>query len=183
MLKHKILTHDVMEKRRINCDLKFVMCETATHLLFECPIAIATQVWNWISTKLNHPIMKRFHWNLMIQYHSLGMTLEEWRKRRFVCTRWFLWKQRNELIFRVRKIQPQQVVVSISQEVRLWARFCWVLVQEISQEVRIWASFLLSFTYWYRSMHISVWAVTHLGTFYLMQLATKNHGKKKKVKK
>lgn len=52
----KILTHDVIERRRVHCNMRCLMCndcpvESALHLLFLCPYA--SSIWRIISATLN----------------------------------------------------------------------------------------------------------------------------------
>ena len=59
-LKQRIITHDQMARRGINCDLPYVMCntcacETTRHLLFEC--SYVKSVWNCMATRYRNQLM------------------------------------------------------------------------------------------------------------------------------
>lgn len=59
-LKGKLLTHDVMLRRGMQCDLGCVLCascqlETIYHIMFQCDYA--RRFWSWYSRILGYSIM------------------------------------------------------------------------------------------------------------------------------
>lgn len=133
MLRQRILTHDIMQRRRIGCEGKCVLCdscplETLIHLLFTCPYA--TQVWTFVSAELNIPLLKPMEtaestWSESWKIESRQPNLKkEDRMRWFKCTCWLIWKERNGMIFRGKARWPRELAQAIMQEGKLWARYC-----------------------------------------------------------
>lgn len=118
LLKGKVLTRDVMRRRKFNCDLGCEMCnhnhpETSIHLFFTC--RFATNIWS----KLGRPTNINY---LTIQ--------EAWEKEAvtdpilIASAIWEIWKSRNLKMFENRMAPIDVTVQWIVQEATLWKKFC-----------------------------------------------------------
>lgn len=98
--------------------------ETVMHLLFECPYA--TKVWRRISIMMSRTIF-RMEQNLQDTWlgQVRGDRYADWKiygPVLIVCGCWLIWKQRNEMIFRGRKLPPGKLAERIVQKAMLWRR-------------------------------------------------------------
>lgn len=99
-----------------------IMCqncpiESALHLFFLCPYAM--NVWWLICSKLGFQLFKPHDTVEQIRYESLAAyknssngwvaTWIMW----FVCVTWFLWKERNERVFRGERRQPNYILAEM----------------------------------------------------------------------
>lgn len=128
MLKDKLLSHEVMERRHIHCELKCVVCndcpkKSSLHLLFLC--AYATHVWFIVSNMLGYRLM---HQAMTVQDIWLvsreargGKKKKEWVTQ-FMCTLWSLWKHRNEVVFGGTRVEPRILAERIVQDCELWMK-------------------------------------------------------------
>ncbi|XP_078156578.1 uncharacterized protein LOC144552471 [Carex rostrata] len=128
LLRNKILTHDVMETRRMNCVLGCVMCdncpvESGLHLLFLC--TYATHVWFIISNMLGYRIMKPSFSVQEVWYESRqgrgNVQMKQWVTQ-FLCTLWGLWKHRNHVVFGGTRLEPRVLAGRIIEECQLWTQ-------------------------------------------------------------
>ena len=118
LLKGKVLTKDVMRRRKFNCDPRCEMCnhnlpETAIHLLFSC--RFAANIWSKLGRHTNRGY-------LTIQ--------EAWEKEAITdpiliaCAIWEIWKCRNLKIFENKMVPIDVTVQWIVHEATLWKKFC-----------------------------------------------------------
>lgn len=133
MLKEKILTHDVMEKINIRCNLEYVLCqtcplETAKHLLFLC--SYADKVWRRLAGRLDYHVCTVSDSMQSTWENSLkkirGRQLD-WLKRGpilFLCSCWHIWRQRCEKIFREKLMPPERMADRILQDAEQWNKYC-----------------------------------------------------------
>lgn len=115
-LKGKLLTHDRMHEKGITSELSCATCakctfETAMHLFFQCSYASA--FWSRVNMVIGHRIM--------IEGNSVQLTFDRsWRNYRgrlqrqtwntyFIAACWFLWKERNSMIFNRKLRDPKWV--------------------------------------------------------------------------
>lgn len=133
LLKKRLLTHDIMARRRMHCEARCVMCvtcsqETAHHLFFRCRYAM--MVWRGISSSKGTEMLTVGNsvqqiWDKSWEKFSRGAAVErkEWAAL-FMCTLWNLWKQRNNKIFSD-KCKPAIILVhQIIEEAQLWLKYC-----------------------------------------------------------
>lgn len=130
-LKGKILTHDVMLRRGMQCDLECVMCqschlETALHLLFHCEYA--TNFWMWYSGILGYSIM---HISNSVQRTvSKSWSACKGRVARkewgvfFYSGVWMIWKERNNKIFEGKNLDARGAAYKAWNESLLWIQNC-----------------------------------------------------------
>ena len=115
MIRGRILTQDVLRKRKIHCELRCIMCRN-------CPIKCST------STNLGFQIFKPGLTVEQIWYNSLEaykntcngaeITWIMW----FICVAWFIWRKRNERVFR-NVARPTNILVQkILLEGHLWSK-------------------------------------------------------------
>jgi len=131
LLQDKLLTHEVMVRRSINCERRCVMCdtcelETAVHLILSC--SYAERVWRYLDTQLGFKIMVPREtmgdtWDGSKRSRPRAVGKISWTSR-FMCALWMLWKQRNEKIFRNKRTPPALLADKILQEGNLWMRYC-----------------------------------------------------------
>lgn len=132
LLKQKILTKDVMQRRNMGSDSGCEMCQncpskSALYLLFLCPTAV--EAWYEMSAKMGY--------KLMVPNSSIRQIWTESRdqaKRRnktckreweyyFACIYWHLWKRRNEKIFTGKMTSSRVLAERIVHEGRMWDYF------------------------------------------------------------
>lgn len=128
VLKSKILT------RGMNYGIHCSLCqnspiESIAHVLYLCPYAVS--VWFNVAKLLKRPIMKpsgmveniwNSSWDMV---RSTGvMPISEWYVR-FICTAWFIWKQRSRVVFGDQCLGTIIVASRCVEEMRLWPLFCW----------------------------------------------------------
>lgn len=119
LLKKRLLTHDIMARRRMRCEQKCVMCvtcsqETAYHLFFRR--RYATMVWRGISRCKGKEVLTvgnsvQQTWEKSWEKFSLGAATRrrDWAFL-FMCMLWNLWKQRNDKVFSD-KFKPPNVLI------------------------------------------------------------------------
>lgn len=113
LLQGRILTHDVMIKRHMGCELRCVLCnncdlETTHHLFFSCQYA--TRVWDRIELHMRSKLMIREDtveqtWDSSRTSCSIAGNKKVWTSK-FMCVLWFIWRHRNEKIFPDRLLTP-----------------------------------------------------------------------------
>ncbi|XP_078177552.1 bidirectional sugar transporter SWEET4-like isoform X3 [Carex rostrata] len=130
---NKILTRDVLQRRNIGGRTECAMCqncnlETALHLLILCPFA--KQVWSQVSMKLGYKLIEEGRsleetWSKSILQTIAKPT--DWRITgpvRIICVCWWIWRQRNAVVFAGKEMRPQQLADLICMEMMLWMRYC-----------------------------------------------------------
>ena len=130
-LKNRLLTHDIMARRRMHCQPRCVMCEactleTAHHLFFRC--RYATAVWRELARSKGREVLSvgfsvQQTWEKSFENNSGAMQRKQWATL-FMCTLWNLWKQRNDKVFSDKMKHPKILVQLILHEERLWMRYC-----------------------------------------------------------
>lgn len=134
LLLGKILTHDVMIRRRMNVHPNCIMCnncpgESALHLIFLCPYAVAVLI--AVSRLMGQQIMvpglsvQQIWYSSRRMYrthHQQTISRKIWETR-FVATCWFLWKQRNKVIFGGKLKPPEFLAKDIMLESELWIKY------------------------------------------------------------
>lgn len=127
----KILTHEVMIRRRIRVSPGCVMCnncpaESALHLLFLCPYAVA--MWMALANLTGQSFMTpemsvqqiwRKAWHTFRSQSPLRATHRVWETR-FAAAVWLLWKQRNRVVFGGPRKPPAMLAEDIMVESNLW---------------------------------------------------------------
>jgi hypothetical protein len=128
LLNDRILTYEVMQIRGMSCELRCVMCdayplETSHHLFFDCPNA--REIWQRFPKLIQLQETVQSTWRASCSYfcHFTGKKKHDWATA-FIAVLWFLWKQRNEAIFRGVKMPTGLVINKAREEGGLWARFC-----------------------------------------------------------
>lgn len=136
LLNNKILTKDILFKRKlISGPLELICvlcatgtCENAVHLFFLCPYAV--EVWGRIALLLGRVIMVpaetvQLVWNKSWAYvqHSGGLNRKTWASF-FMCTIWFIWKQRNRYVFDAERISAGLLAGRCAHEMMLWLKHC-----------------------------------------------------------
>lgn len=137
MLQNKILTREVLQFRNIPCQPACSMCnsgdlETVTHLLFTCPYAKA--VWSFVQIASNKALISSGlpsalsleeiwakSWQHSRNHGMLGK--KEWQCRA-LCVCWWLWRQRNEVIFKGTRRSAIILGQKILHESKMWLKFC-----------------------------------------------------------
>lgn len=134
LLKDRILTREVLERRGIWCELPCEVCntgdtETAIHLFFMCPYA--QEVWRLLFRQVHiNPSLIRgetiseFWDSAWDQARGLGMINKKTWSTWIDCACWMIWKQRNGVLFRGVKIAPHRLAQQIMDEVRMWLANC-----------------------------------------------------------
>lgn len=133
LIREKNLTHDVMQRRGLNCDMGCVLCdncayETALHLFFHC--RYARRVWASIEAMFGEKIVVfgdtvPLTWDLSVEWICTDKKLGKLRwTSMFMCVCWFIWKQRNERIFRGGRMEAWLLADRAIQEYFLWVRYC-----------------------------------------------------------
>jgi hypothetical protein len=132
VFRERILTHDVMARRGIACEMRCYLCDSchfeyASHLFFDC--LYAQRVWRVMGAILGYRLMcigdsmsqtwDRSYRNAMLA----GVSKKEWATR-FTCVLWFVWRQRNEMIFRESHLPVEILCNRIKEKGDLWMRFC-----------------------------------------------------------
>lgn len=116
MLESKILKHDVMK------------CELSCVIPFLCLYAVTT--WSKITASVWYQLMTP---DVSVQQVWTGSWERIQRKgaaskldwtSRFLCTCWFLWKQRNVMVFGGNYLKREMLVAIIVQEHGLWRKYC-----------------------------------------------------------
>ena len=131
LLHGRLLTHDVMMHRGLQCNLRCEVCqrcslETATHLFFQC--YQARRCWASLNAMLGCNMV------------SIGDTVQatvikSWKacKRRmsrnewgpyFFAVCWFLWRARNKKIFEDIEPDPIRIAQDAIREAKLWLKYC-----------------------------------------------------------
>lgn len=130
MLRDKILTHDVMNRRGMHCNLACMMCancpiESTLHLLFLCPYA--THVWFLVSNLVGSVLMRSDLTTQLTWFRSQEMKgkleTHKWVTY-YMCTVWNIWKQRNQLIFGGSRKDPSLLADIIYNEAVMWLNNC-----------------------------------------------------------
>ncbi|XP_078175174.1 uncharacterized protein LOC144568677 [Carex rostrata] len=128
VLQDRVLTHEILQRRGMTCDLKCVMCdtcplETAHHLFFQCPNAI--EVWGRFLHLFQLADTVEDTWEASLRHHcyTTGQRKSEWATS-FMAILWSLWRQRNELIFRGAKLPTWLVANRAREDAGLWTRYC-----------------------------------------------------------
>lgn len=137
LLRRRILTRDALRRRGINCDRHCVMCssnwdETAVHLLFRC--SYARRVWRIVESELGCKLVSantvqgvvptvRYIWEASRLAGGNTITSQVWMVR-FLCTLWWIWRQRNNRIFRGEVVPPEMLAWKVLQEGAMWLKFC-----------------------------------------------------------
>lgn len=133
LLQGRILTRDVLQKRRINCPNECVLCahcplETALHLFFDCPYskcvwmkANRTTGFALVAVKEDAVSTWSESW---IQMKARGKVLYEKASIRFISICWHIWLQRNNLIFRSTLLPPEIAADRAIQVGDQWMRHC-----------------------------------------------------------
>lgn len=128
MLRDKILTHEVMERRNMNCALNCVMfnncpIESIAHLFFLCPYA--THVWYLVSQMWGYRLMRPQGtvWEIWRTSRSMcgQRKTGEWAVQ-FVATLWTIWKQRNCVVFGGAQLRPEILADRAYQDGKLWIK-------------------------------------------------------------
>lgn len=137
MLQNKILTREVLQSRNIHCQPSCPMCnsgnlETAVHLLFTC--SYAKSVWRYVqAVSGKHLITNRrdmalsleeiwlFSWQETCSQRRMGK--KEWQSR-VLCVCWWVWRQRNEVVFQGTGRSARILGDKIVQESGLWLKYC-----------------------------------------------------------
>jgi zinc-binding in reverse transcriptase len=134
LLRGKILTRDVLSKQKIHCQMNCVMClncgmETAIHLLFRCEYAAS--VWDELNRRMGFQCVLNQEDVLSIWEKLIKDTRgkpEKWKTEGpvlILCACWYIWNQRNSVIFRsVRKKPPDILVNLILAQWEWWLRLC-----------------------------------------------------------
>lgn len=124
LMQERILTRDVLQRKGIHCQLECVMCnlgivETAVHLICHC--RYAKWVWSVIASKWGMVIMQplalvpeptsvqdiwKAAWRNFKRRNNVSKKV--WAVR-FMAVCWNLWLQRNELIFRGKRL-PEMIL-------------------------------------------------------------------------
>lgn len=143
MLKGKLLTRDVLNRRGIHCEMECAMChygnaESHYHLFFRC--SYAKRVWIHVQSGSDNRLLAtvvpdstgrssrtavQCMWDASAREATRpgGMKLEEWFSK-MLCTMWGLWRQRNCRIFREEVVPPQVLGQRVLQEAALWMKYC-----------------------------------------------------------
>lgn len=129
LLRDKLLTHEVMERRNMHVESHCLMCqncsfEYAAHLFFLCPYA--THVWYLVSSVLGYRIMQPQGtvWDIWLASRAIRGRRKkgEWVVH-FVATAWTLWKQRNIVVFGGVCVQPGFLADRALQDCQLWSQY------------------------------------------------------------
>ena len=128
LLSDGVLTHDLMQRRGMHCEMTCAMCdvcpvETSHHLFFQCSNAL--EVWGKFHALLQGADTIEQIWEDSIRYYcqatgqqrGVGVTT-------FMAVLWSLWRQRNEAIFRGVKQPTWQVASRAMEDAVLWTRYC-----------------------------------------------------------
>lgn len=133
MLMEKVLTYDAMTNRGIQCDARCVVCstgetETALHLFFQ--FLYAQVMWRLVARSLGREIMYQGHsvqhiweqsWRMVRDSGAFnGKTWATW----FACTCWWLWKERNGIVFRGQNLGHRVLLKKILDDERIWLANC-----------------------------------------------------------
>lgn len=130
LLKGKILTHNVMQRRDLNCELGCTFCndctlETSMHLFFQCSYAVT--YWNEIARLTGGHLMKPSD-TVQNTYEFSARSRGTMRKKTwavlFWAACWLLWKERNNRIFERKEKPPVLVAQRAVQEGFLWLKHC-----------------------------------------------------------
>jgi len=97
------------------CDLCSASPETATHLIFECPVA--STFWRTVGIQVPAGFCVDFLHQLPHPAHVPG---EHFETLVLLCC-WQIWKRRNGIIFRQEDMSLQQLVAGCRSEARVWA--------------------------------------------------------------
>lgn len=131
LLKGKILTHDVLLRRGISCDLRCVTCqfcrfETAMHLMFQCEYA--ARMWRCLAAMVGC--------RLLYMGHDTRTTFtSSWNQCRGTLTRkkwgvlflagcWHLWLERNQRVFHGKSKDARWVADRALMVSRMWLQHC-----------------------------------------------------------
>jgi zinc-binding in reverse transcriptase len=130
LLKDKLLTQDVMLRRKFVITMGCVLCgsdiiETALHLFINCPMA--AQIWRALSAKVNMPMIS-LRESVLDTYlastpRGAGSQVEHWLTY-FISTVWAIWRERNNRIFRQQHTLVPLIVENICMEGRLSLKYC-----------------------------------------------------------
>lgn len=130
-IKGKLLTHDVMSMRGIECDLQCVLCptcpvETMLHLLFDCQYA--RKFWFRFRLHLGFPIMTRrasIPDTVTVSYQRCRsrLTRKLWGIY-FFSGCWVIWKERNNKIFQGKCRDPNGAAENAFKQALMWEKFC-----------------------------------------------------------
>jgi hypothetical protein len=126
-LHNKILTHESMLRRGLHCVPDCALCtncpmESTFHLFFQCQYAL--QVWNYfgdlvtISNSVESTWERSWH-----RYRVINHENKRTWATRFVGVLWGIWRQRNEMIFRGKRMPPFILAERIRGEIQLWLHY------------------------------------------------------------
>lgn len=127
LLKEKILTQEVMKRRKMGNDSGCVMCgncpcESLLHLILLCPVAM--EVWYELSARLGYRVMVIQPSVVQIWTESNARCSKEWSSL-FASACWHIWKRRNEKIFTGHAVTSKMLAERILiVDVRMWITFC-----------------------------------------------------------
>ncbi|XP_078158903.1 uncharacterized protein LOC144554459 [Carex rostrata] len=131
LLHGRLLTHDVMMHRGLQCNLRCEVCqrcslETATHLFFQC--YKARRCWASLNAMLGCNIVSTgdtVQATVIKSWKACKrrMSRNEWGPYFFaVC--WFLWRARHKKIFEDIEPDPIRIAQHAIREAKLWLKYC-----------------------------------------------------------
>lgn len=133
LLQERILTQDVMVRRGIPYQLGCVLCDSATiesaaHLLYQC--RYAQQVWREVQRRWGvqmvtlAPSVPEIWYASKLGVQNYGDSRRKQWVVRTMAVLWIIWKQRNEVVFRGKRVPPNVLAERAWEEGTVWLRCC-----------------------------------------------------------